>query len=127
LSINELLLLKSEVRSKEKNLAVAYLMLLGGHLGVHRFYLKRNWTGIFQLCLFLIASAGYVLFSIISIMEVNEFLLISIFILLVALPGIALFVWIIIDLFLIPKMIKQWNERLEEDLMQEIVALRETK
>lgn len=42
LSTNELLVLNLEMNKREKSLVLAYLMLLVGHLGVHRFYLKKS-------------------------------------------------------------------------------------
>ena len=44
LSLNELMVFSSELRRAEKSAAIAYLMLLGGHLGLHRFYLKKKGT-----------------------------------------------------------------------------------
>jgi hypothetical protein len=127
LTVDELLLLQSELRNSQKNLAIAYLMLLGGHLGLHRFYVKRYKTGTVQLLLFLVALTGYVLFGVMSAFEVNGVLLASTFILIFALPALALFIWVIVDLFLMNRMIQDWNLKTEQQIIQDIVSLRETK
>ncbi len=61
LTEKELLILESELRFTEKSLGLAYFMLLGGHLGLHRFYLGRRITGCIQLILFIISSFLYFL------------------------------------------------------------------
>ena len=39
-----------DMQSKKNILLPFFLCLILGHLGVHRFYLKRYWTGVFMLC-----------------------------------------------------------------------------
>ena len=70
---------------KEKNLAVAYFLLIScGFLGIHRFYLGKNISGI----LFIILSYLCLLFS----------------------PAIVLVgIWLIIDIFLLPALVKSVN------------------
>lgn len=129
LSTKELMMFQSEMKSKEKSLGLAYLMLIGGHLGVHRFYLKRNGTAIAQLLLFVLSIIFYValIISIEAIEIMNEpnyslFILSIILFLICVLP---LTIWIIIDLFRMPRMVREWNEREEKTLLQQIVELRE--
>lgn len=71
--------------SKHQNLGVAYfLLLLCGFLGIHRFYLGKKISGI----LFIILSYSCLAFS----------------------PMIMLVgIWLIIDIFLLPKLIKSAN------------------
>lgn len=130
LSVNELMLLNSELRSAEKSLALAYLMLIGGHLGVHRFYLKRFGTAIAQLVLFLLALALYVILVVMVEMASYDFYdyewsggPIAMLVLLI-LAGGTLFVWVIVDLFLIPRMVREWNERVERELLDELARMR---
>ncbi|WP_138495597.1 NINE protein [Paenibacillus pinistramenti] len=123
LTTNELLVLSSELRRHEKSLAIAYLMLLGGHLGVHRFYLKRTGTAITQLVLFLGAILLYFGFAVLEVLF-PESLIPLIPLCLVFLCGGTLAVWMLVDLFLIPHMVREWNERTEHQLMHQLVALR---
>ncbi|GMK47833.1 MULTISPECIES: TM2 domain-containing protein [Paenibacillus] len=123
LTLNELMVFNSEMRSSEKSAAIAYLMLLGGHLGVHRFYLKRKKTAIIQLILFLIATLAYILLSIASAAEQKALLIIST--ILFALPAAALFIWVIVDLFLISRMVKAYNKEVERDLIEQIIRYRQ--
>jgi TM2 domain-containing membrane protein YozV len=123
LTDKELLVLNSALRDSEKSLAIGYLMLIGGHLGVHRFYLKRVGTAITQLVLFLAATVSY-LFLHLSVGLNNEAGIITsvIGLLLTALP---LFIWIIVDLFLLPGMIREWNSKAEEDILNQIIQYRQ--
>ncbi|CAM4220037.1 TM2 domain-containing protein [Paenibacillus phoenicis] len=127
LTTSELLLLNSEMNKREKSLGLAYLMLLAGHLGVHRFYLKRIASGVIQLCLFILAIGLYFGFAIASAIESVDspdtsyslFLLIP-----VILFGLALTVWVIVDACLLPGMVRNWNAKLEQSLIEQIAALR---
>jgi len=121
LTIDELMVLNSELRDAEKSIALAYLMLLGGHLGVHRFYLKRIGTAVVQLVLFILTTISY--FMGVILMEFYEPIGI-VFIVVMALSGLALLIWIIIDLFLMPRMVKEWNERIEQQILEQIVYYR---
>jgi TM2 domain-containing membrane protein YozV len=125
LSLNELLVLNSEIRDKEKSLGLAYLMLIGGHLGVHRFYLKRTSSAIVQLILFLISAICYLAFYITFGMELETAGVISL--ILCAAAAIALFIWIVIDLFLLPGMVKTWNEQLEREIIEQIAVYRDQR
>lgn len=70
---------------KDKKLAIAYFLLIScGFLGVHRFYLGRNISGI----LFIILSYSYLPFS----------------------PAIIFVgIWLIIDIFLLPTLVRSAN------------------
>ena len=71
--------------SDNKNLAVAYFLLIScGCLGIHRFYLGKNISGI----LFIILAYSGLAFS----------------------PAIVFVaIWLIIDIFLLPKFVKSAN------------------
>jgi TM2 domain-containing membrane protein YozV len=125
LSPQELMLLNSEMRPREKSLGLAYLMLIGGHLGVHRFYLKRTATAIVQLVLFLIAALGYIVMVTTSGFGEDEFnagTIVGLILFFVA--GAPLFVWVIVDLFLIPGMVRGLNAELEHEIIQQLEWLR---
>ncbi|MEF3303466.1 NINE protein [Paenibacillus sp. GYB003] len=122
LTLNELMVFQSEMRSAEKSTAIAYLMLLGGHLGLHRFYLKRPGTGALQLVLFLLSVVFYIMLSVGSAMESVALIVVSA--ILFALPALALFVWVIVDLFLLPRMLREYNGKIEQEIVQEILRHR---
>ncbi|WP_223067294.1 NINE protein [Paenibacillus caui] len=122
LTTNELLVLNSELQSHEKSLAIAYLMLIGGHLGIHRFYLRRTGTAVAQLVLFLAATFFYIAFLVLTGLE--SYLLSMVFLVLLLGCAAVLTVWIIVDLFLIPGMVRSWNARAEQEIMERIVQYR---
>jgi TM2 domain-containing membrane protein YozV len=122
LSVNELMVLNSELRDSEKSLGIAYLMLIGGHWGIHRFYLKRKKTAFGQLALFLFAGLFYILAAVSGVFENNTFVILCF--LLTALAALALAIWIIVDLFLLPGMVKAWNSQVEQQLISRITQFR---
>jgi hypothetical protein len=122
LSVNELMVLNSELRDSEKSLGIAYLMLIGGHWGIHRFYLKRKKTAFGQLGLFLAAGLFYILSAVASVLQNDSFVILCF--LLTALAAIALAIWIIVDLFLLPGMVKAWNSQVEKQLISRIAQYR---
>lgn len=123
LSAQEMMLLNSEMRGKEKSLGLTYVMLLGGHLGIHRFYLKRIPSGIVQLVLFLFTMIFYFLLAFMSIVESETGTMV--FMIFMILFGLALFIWIVIDLFMIPKMVKELNDQTEAYILSQIEYLRQ--
>jgi TM2 domain-containing membrane protein YozV len=88
LTLNELMVFNSELRNNEKSAAVAYLLLIGGHLGAHRFYLKRTGTAIVQLILFVVATLGYFCMAIAS--EFDNIAAIAATVILFAVPALIL-------------------------------------
>jgi TM2 domain-containing membrane protein YozV len=122
LTTEELLLLQSELRHREKSLGLGYLMLLGGHLGLHRFYLGRRVSGAIQLALFLLCVISYVFFSI-AVEFTDGAVLIATGVL-ALLSFLPLTVWVIVDLFLLPGMVREWNDREERALLERIEQLR---
>lgn len=116
------MLLNSELRPREKSLALAYVMLLGGHLGIHRFYLKRIASAVIQLLLFVFAAISYTVFAI--MLEFSETGSIVALILLIA-TGLPLFIWVIVDLFLLPGIVKTINAEAEQQILQQIEWLRQ--
>ncbi len=126
LSPQELMLLNSEMRPREKSLGLAYLMLIGGHLGVHRFYLKRTATAIVQLVLFLIAALGYMVMLVSTAGFEEAHATPGVIVGLILFFGAAapLFIWVVVDLFLIPGMVRGMNAQLEHEIIQQLEWLR---
>lgn len=120
LTTKELMLLQSEMRNLEKSAGVAYLLLIGGHLGAHRFYLKRTWSAIIQLVLFILATIMYVTLCIFIDTGFDAMIILSLVGFLT--PALALLIWIIVDLFLISKMVRAYNAGIEQQLLMEIKA-----
>ncbi|MEF2968220.1 NINE protein [Paenibacillus sp. M1] len=128
LSTNELLILSSEVRKWEKSLPLAYLMLLAGHMGLHRFYLRRPASGTIQLVLFLLTTLCYFGFYIVSDEDYapysDNYGVWVAFLILTLLFGLALGIWVIVDVCLLPGMVKKWNAVLEQMVVDQIVSFR---
>lgn len=122
LTVNEMLILNSAMRDTEKSLVLAYIMVVGGHLGVHRFYLKKTATAIVQLVLLVLSCIFYIILSI--SLEFESWGLVLLSVIFLILFGGALTVWVIVDLFLIPGMVREWNQRTEEEIMAQIYQLR---
>lgn len=129
LTLEEMAIFLSEMRHAGKSLGLAYLMLIGGHLGLHRFYLRKNGTAIVQLVLFLAATIFYLLFFIYvdtglsgedEAFDATAWTLLG----LMLAFGLPLIVWILVDLFLLPRMVREWNERAEREIVEAIVRSR---
>lgn len=96
LSNEEQLLVNSEVQKRGKNIVAAYLLCIFlGDLGIHRFYLGRKGSAIAQLIL-TITIIGLVVSA----------------------------VWKIVDLFLIPGIVRENNDQLEKVISEEIISKR---
>lgn len=124
LSLNELMVLNSELRHHEKSAAVAYLLLLGGHLGAHRFYLKKTGTAITQLILFLIAMAAYFGLGFVMEYPYSTEVAIAAMVVLLAVPALILLIWIIVDLFLMSRLVREYNQSIEAELLKQLTDFR---
>lgn len=127
LSTTEMMLLNSEMNKREKSLVLAYLMLLAGHLGVHRFYMKRIASGILQLCLFVLVLVFYFIFLItfeIESYNSPDTMYFMVWMVAFLVMGLGLTVWVIVDACLLPRMVRTWNERLEQSLVSQIISHR---
>lgn len=102
LSTQQQMLVEQRVANDAKSMLVAYLLLifLGG-FGAHRFYLGRTGSAVTMLILFIL---GWI----------------TIWILIGSLMLIAVGIWLIVDLFLIPGMVeadrKSTRARISEEL-----------
>lgn len=123
LSAQEIMLLQSQLRDEAKSLSLAYTMLLGARMGIHRFYLERTSTAIVQLVLFIFTILFYGLFSLMTTLESNGGAIT--FAVLMILFGFALFVWIVIDIFILPRMVREFNAKIEYVVLERIEALRQ--
>ena len=96
LTNEEQLLVNSEVQKNGKNMAVAYIFwfFLGG-FGAHRFYLGKTGSAVAQLIL-TITVIGAIVSAI----------------------------WVFIDLFLIPGIIREVNSSIENRVSQQVIARR---
>lgn len=108
---------------------MAFLMLLMGHLGVHRFYLKRYVSGAVQLGLILLVFISYIGFAILLGLDsemgsdtysIPGLLALGVFLL----TALGLTVWVIVDACLLNGMVKRWNAELEQSIIREIVQYR---
>lgn len=127
LTTTEMLILNSEMNKREKSLALGYLMLLAGHLGVHRFYLKRIASGVIQLVLFVLTFVFYLAFGISSGLESEaspDTFYSLIFLVPLLLAGLGLTIWVIVDACMLPGMVRSWNQQLEQSLVAQIASHR---
>lgn len=103
-STAEQLLVEQRVTNEAKSAAVAYLLwiFLGG-FGAHRFYLGRTGSGIAMIALLVIglATAGAIVGGLLIV---------------------ALGVWLLVDLFLIPGMIRNHTNAVRERLSTQLYA-----
>lgn len=87
--------------NRQKKTWVAYLLLiLLGGLGIHRFYLGLSTSGAIYVALFVI---GFIL----------------------PVTFLAIGVWYIVDIFLIPKLVDEANLNVRSDIKLEINSLTE--
>ncbi|MDK1376771.1 MULTISPECIES: TM2 domain-containing protein [unclassified Sinorhizobium] len=106
LSTAEQILVEQRVTNEARSTAVAYLLwLFVGGLGAHRFYTGRVGSGVAILALFVIgvATVGVGIGSLILV---------------------AWGVWLLVDLFLIPGMIREQRDRVRDSLSKQIYAER---
>lgn len=122
MSIEQLILLQSEMRHVEKSAPLAYFMLLGGHLGLHRFYLRRFGTGAVQLALFLIAVLAYYVFAVVLALADDEWTggVVAAAVVSGA-AGLALFVWLVVDMCILNRMVKEWNAQREAEILAQLL------
>lgn len=106
LTQQELQILQSEYENKKKSTLISYLLwYFLGLFGMHQFYLGNPLQGILYLVLLTIGS-------------LTAFILIGFFIL------IPLGIWWLIDAFLIPSYIQKLNEKVEKEILQNILNSR---
>lgn len=99
LTNEERMLINSELQKRGKNMLVAYLLALFlGTLGLHRFYLGLKGTAIAQLVLFIVG-------------------MVTVVIIVGFIPLAIVYIWLFIDLFLIPGIIKKENDELEKQII----------
>jgi len=122
LSMEQLFLLRSELGHAEKSVVLAYIMLLGGHLGAHRFYMRRFVGGAIQLALFLIALIAYYIFAIALAIHDDEWTAgAGVSLAITGIAGIALLVWVIVDACNLHRWVKAHNDEKEAEIIEQIV------
>jgi len=103
LTNEERMLLNSEMQRKGKSMVLAYILLIFlGSLGIHRFYLNQKGTAITMLVLFLVGWATSWIFFI-------GYLFL-----------IPLWIWVFVDLFLVPGIVNKENEYIEGKIIYSI-------
>lgn len=102
LTNEERILVSSELSRKGKNIVLAYILLIFlGSLGIHRFYLGRTGTAIAQLILSIV---GWV----------------TAIIIIGFIPLAIVGIWLIIDLFLVPGIIRSENDKIEKEIINSL-------
>lgn len=92
-----------------KRMWIAYVLNLAGLgvFGAHRFYLRYHQTGLIQLSMFF----GYILLEFIS--ETASTIVM-----------VALVLWVLADLFLIPRLTRERNAQIAADIDRQIEEMR---
>ncbi len=105
LTTQQLILIEQKVTNDSKSVGVTYFLaiFLGG-LGIHRFYLGYTGSAVAMLIMSIVGWLTLVLF-------IGAALL------------IAVGIWIIVDLFLIPGMVQQAKDGTRQRLTQEMMAI----
>lgn len=103
LSNEEKILVNSEISNGKKSVGIAYLLwFFLSSLGIHRIYLGRKMSGFTMLLLnvlgwlTLVFAIGFIFFTILAL-------------------------WVLVDLFLIPGMVRQENDKLQVNLTQRVL------
>lgn len=103
MSTQEKILIEQRIANDGKSILVAYLLLaFFGGFGAHRFYLGRTGSAAAQLILFILGWATLVFI-------VGAALL------------IAVGIWVIIDIFLIPGIVQAQRDTMRQQLTQELL------
>ena len=104
LSTQEQILIEQRVTNESKSTGLAYVLwFFLGAIGVHRFYLGRGGSGFAMLALFVVglltaaAGIGFVFLAVLGI-------------------------WALVDLFLIPGMVRRNQEIIRQRMTSQIVA-----
>ena len=98
------ILIEQRMTNEKKSLAVAYLLLIFlGPLGVHRFYLGKTGSALVMLALSVIGWAT--LFIVVGLVFL-----------------VAVGIWVVVDVFLLPEIVRQDQERLRQKLTLETMA-----
>lgn len=92
--------------------AFRWVTMFFGLLGIHRFYLGRYKTAILMLCLW---QGGFLSLTFVSIFF-GESIGQIVTMLLSAPMMLAGFIWFLVDLFLIPRMVRRYNAQLADKL-----------
>lgn len=116
LTEQEIALLRREVGRRRKKAFIAWLLwFLAGFCGAHRFYLGRFRSGIAMLALALFIAIGFILSLALHIIGPELGVAIGLAIL-------AVLIWLVVDIFRLPVMLYDDRQRVEEEVMMEIVA-----
>lgn len=123
LTTNELLIVKSEMAKSEKTMAMAYLLLFIGFLGLHRFYLGYVTIGILQLCIWIFFWIAYISLEIGLVIESLPLIIGSIIIM--AVSGISELIWLIVDACRMKGFVTLYNKKIEDQVIDSIIRFRQ--
>lgn len=110
LTNQEKVLVESQVTNNQKNLVVAYLLLIIlGELGAHRYYLSGKYDGA-ALIQLILGVTGWM----------------TVWIFIGFIPLAIVYTWNCVDLFLLPGIAKDNAAKMKEELAKDILAQRPT-
>ena len=122
---------KLEYDDRKKSASIAFLFLiLGGAFGFHRFYLGRIKSGVLMLLAGLLAVVAYVVgdrlfYGIVSDMlhavvsdpsSVSSLDGLVRALIIMFLPALAVLVWVIVDVFLVSRHVREHNEKITKEI-----------
>ena len=100
MNMSKQILIEAKVANAKKSTGVGYLLFLFlGGFGAHRFYMGRTGTAVTQLLLFI---GGVLTMGILTI---------------------PLVIWLFVDLFLIPGMVRDHMTRVRRDATLDVAAM----
>lgn len=104
LDTHQQMLIEQRISNEAKSPLLAYLLLIFvGGLGIHRFYLGRTGSGVAMLLLLILGAVT---------LPIGAGLILL----------LALGIWMLADLFLIPGMVNQQRDLLRQSLRSEFAA-----
>lgn len=102
LSVEQKLLIETQIGNNKKSIGVAYLLwFFVGSLGAHNFYLGRKGIAITQLVLFVLGLLTSIIYVGVALLMV-------------------LWVWVLVDAFMIPGIIRKDMDQQREEAMKAI-------
>ena len=122
---------KLEYDDRKKSASIAFLFLiLGGAFGFHRFYLGRIKSGVLILLAGLLAVVTYIVGSslLYGIVADNLHAVVNdpsgapgldglvVASIIIFLPALAVLVWVIVDVFLVSRYVREHNEKLTKEI-----------
>lgn len=135
LTFEELEYVQREVSMNTKNLTVTYLLAIFlGPFGIHRAYFKKKETAILKTFLSLFAAVSFAMIVLnMTTLDLNARITREILVnhatlaIAFVLPTIISVIWSFVDLFLIPKWKRDWDENNKNKAIEEVIQSRYVK